>query len=249
MKEEMERLNTQAEEFSDFVSEALRKLNVCSGMTVADIGCGTGYVSMMMSNLVGLNGKVVGLDANFNALEYCKRLADKNKKKNLEFVIGDAQQMEFLPAIFDAVYSRFLLQHLKEPKKCLHEMIRITKPNGLVMTEDCDLRLWMVEPQDKYIEELWTWYEFIVRQKGSDPTIGIKLYNMFVNEGLQPKVEVYSKPLFANDKMWNSITLVLEKANAGLDNEAIVGIKNFMQRRDAIFIFPLVFRVWAQVRC
>jgi hypothetical protein len=138
---------------------------------------------------------------------------------------------------------------VKEPRRSLREMIRITKSKGLVMIEDCDLTSWLVEPEDKYISQLWTWYESIVRQKGSDPKIGSKLYKFFVDEGLEPNVEVYSKPILnGNSKIWDSIIAVLNRINMGyLDREIIQGIRNFKQRKDSIFVFPLVFRVWSKV--
>ena len=245
----MDRLQIQAQEFSVFVNDSLAKLNISRGMRVADIGCGTGFVTFMMSSLVGNNGKAVGLDANPSAIQYCKRLLSERRIKNLEFIKGDAHKMQLPSVSFDVVYSRFLLQHLKEPRKSLQEMIRITKPKGIVMVEDCDLTSWIVQPEDKYVRQLWTWYESIVRQKGSDPKIGSKLYKLFVEEGLEPKVEVYSKPILnGNDKIWDSIIAVLDRLNiVYLDKEIIKGIRNFKQIKDAMFVFPLVFRVWAKV--
>jgi ubiquinone/menaquinone biosynthesis C-methylase UbiE len=245
----MDRLQIQAREFSIFVDDSLAKLSISSGMRVADIGCGTGFVSFIMSSLVGKDGKVVGLDANPKALRYCNRMLYRRRIRNLEFIKGNAEKMQLSSFSFDAVYSRFLLQHLKEPRKCLQEMIRITKPKGLVMVEDCDLTRWLVEPEDKAVRQLWTWYESVVRQKGSDPKIGSKLYKMFVEERLEPKVEVYSKPILnRNGKTWDSIIAVLDKLNSAyFDKQIITGIRNFKQIKNAIFVFPLVFRVWAKV--
>jgi hypothetical protein len=39
----------------------------------------------------------------------------------------------------------------------------------------------------------------------------------------------------------------LEKIDNGSNREVIDGIKNFRERKDALFVFPLVFRVWAKV--
>ena len=245
--EEMYRLQTQAEEFSSFVNEALKKIGLSSGMSVADIGCGTGDVSFAMSSLVGPGGSVVGLDANPTAVEFCKKKAADSGINNAQFAIGDVQKMNLESGKFDAVFSRFLLQHVKDPTGSLKEMIRIARPGGVVLVEDCDLQCWTVEPQDKHVEQLWKWYESIIRQKGSDPAIGRKLYRMFVENGLQPQVEVYSLPIvWENRRMWDSIVSVLKRINDPSSTELINGIESFKQRKDAMFVFPLVFRVWAR---
>jgi ubiquinone/menaquinone biosynthesis C-methylase UbiE len=247
LQEEMSRLQTQAEEFGGFVAGALQKLGLTSGMSAADIGCGTGHVTFELSRLIGPRGLAAGLDANPTAIEFCKKAAEERGVKNTRFVIGDAQKIDFESCMFDAVFSRFLLQHVKDPGRTLKEMIRIAKPGGTVMIEDCDLQCWTVEPEDKHVKQLWTWYESIIRQKGSDPAIGRKLYSMFVQTGLKPQVEIYSLPVvWENRKIWDSIVGVLRKVNRGSDNEIIKGIEDFKQKKEALFVFPLVFRVWAK---
>jgi len=243
----MHRLQTQAEEFSAFVVGALQKIGINAGMSAADIGCGTGDVSFALSSLIGPNGSVVGLDANPKAIEFCRNMALKKDIKNIEFEIGDVRKMDLASNHFDVVFSRFLLQHVKDPSGSLKEMIRITKPSGVIMVEDCDLQSWIVEPKDKYIEQLWKWYESIIEEKGSDPMIGRKLYKMFMENGLEPQVEVYSLPIiWDNRRIWDSITNVLKRINNPSSIALIDGIENFKQKRESMFIFPLVFRVWAR---
>lgn len=244
----MQRLQTQAEMFCAFVDDALKKMGVAPGMTVADIGCGTGEVSFLISQLVGSKGSVKGLDANPTAIEFCKKEAGRRGTRNVEFLVGDAHKMGFPSRSFDLVYSRFLLQHLKSPEACLEEMFRIAKPGSTVMVEDCDLGKWVVEPANKYVDQLWRWYGEIVSEKGSDPAIGRKLYGMFIDSGLKPQVEVYSLPISWNSRhVWDSILAVLEKIDDPSRREVIEGIRNFKERKDALFVFPIVFRVWAKV--
>lgn len=248
LEEEMLRLQTQAEEFSGFVNSALQKIGIVPGVSAADIGCGTGDVSFAMSRMVGSQGSVVGLDANPTAIKFCNNVAASNGIKNTRFMIGDAQRMDLESGKFDAVFSRFLFQHLHDPNSSLKEMIRIAKRGGFVMIEDCDLQCWTVEPEDKNVKQVWTWYESIVRQKGSDPIIGRKIYGMFIKAGLEPQIEIYSLPIvWKNRKMWDSIISVLRKINNDSTREIIDGIESFKQRKESMFVFPLVFRVWAQV--
>jgi ubiquinone/menaquinone biosynthesis C-methylase UbiE len=248
LEEEMNRLQTQAEEFAPFVRTSMEKMNVSPKMNVADIGCGTGDVSFAAAKVVGSNGFVTGIDANQTAIQYCQRVAKRKRIKNVKFVVGDAQNIQLPSSLFDAVYSRFLFQHLKNPMACLEGMMRISKPTGIVMVEDCDLSKWVTEPHNTYVEQLWEWYEGAVRAKGSDPSIGKRLYRMFVEAGMKPQVEVYSLPvLWNNRRLWDTITKVLRKIDDKDSGELIRGIEDFVNDKNSLFIFPLVFRVWARV--
>jgi ubiquinone/menaquinone biosynthesis C-methylase UbiE len=213
---EMNRLQCQAEELSPLASESIEKCGISEGMTVADVGCGTGHVSFLISQVVGSKGRVIGIDANPAAIELCRKTASSNEVKNVSFIVGNAYDLsgDISDNSADITYSRFLLTHLEDPLAAIREMIRITSREGIIMIEDCDLTHWIVEPNDKYVNELWKWYASIIRKKGGDPSLGRKLYRMFIQQGLDPKVDVYSLPVTKiNNKIWNSIIDVLNKIN------------------------------------
>ena len=286
---EMNRLQCQAEELSPLASESIEKCGISEGMTVADIGCGTGHVSFLISDQVGSKGRVIGIDANPSAIELCRKTASSNKVKNVSFIVGNACDLsgDISGNSVDVTYSRFLLTHLQDPFAALREMIGITTRKGIIMIEDCDLTHWIVEPNDSYVNELWKWYEGIIRKKGGDPSLGRKLYQMFIQQGLDPKVDVYSLPITKiNNKIWNSIIDVLNKLDEMGNREDSVnmedsyrsyssqeftgemkrsfsrpreemqqpfklydlvnGLSSFMHGDYSLFVFPPIFRVWAQ---
>jgi ubiquinone/menaquinone biosynthesis C-methylase UbiE len=248
LKEELARLQTQAEEFSTSTRESLAKLQIKPNMNVLDVGCGTGDVSLMIASIVGPTGHVVGVDFNPLAVNYCSETAKRQNMLNTTFYVADAAKMDFKSASYDAAYSRFVLQHIKETRKVFREMIRVTKKGGYVMIEDCDLFTWIVHPENKSVSTLWHWYESIQVERGTDPRIGRKLYSMFLDEGLRPNVDVYSKCVYSSrSNFWGSITAVLGKLNSPELNRLIKGIEEFAKAPDSIFVFPLVFRVWSRI--
>ena len=245
----MTRLQTQAEEFSSSTEESMMKLGIKPDMKVVDIGCGTGSVSFMISPMVGELGQVVGVDSNQYAIDYCNETARSQGILNAKFILSDATSLDFGSHTFDVSYSRFLFQHVKDASQALREMVRVTKPGGVVMVEDCDLFTWLLYPKNESVSKLWHWYESIQLERGTDPEIGRKLYAMFLDEGLEPSVDVYSKSVYFNrDVFWKSITAVLEKINNEELKRLINGIQEFAMTPNSIFVFPLVFRVWARTK-
>lgn len=245
----MTRLQTQAEEFSSSTEESMMKLGIKPDMKVVDVGCGTGSVSFMISPMVGELGRVVGVDSNQYAINYCNEIARSQGILNAKFIISDATSLDFESHTFDISYSRFLFQHVKDASQALSEMVRVTKPAGVVMVEDCDLFTWLLYPKNESVSKLWHWYESIQLERGTDPEIGRKLYAMFLDEGLEPSVDVYSKSVYLNrDVFWKSITAVLERINNEELKRLINGIQEFAMTPNSIFVFPLVFRVWARTK-
>jgi ubiquinone/menaquinone biosynthesis C-methylase UbiE len=248
LKEEIDRLQAQAEQFSSSTCESLTKLGVKSGMHVLDVGCGTGSVSFMIAPIVGSSGLVIGVDSNPFVVDYCKDMARKLNVNNTKFFEADATRLNLEDQNFDITYSRFMFQHIPEAKKALREMIRMTRKGGYIMVEDCDLYTWIVSPENQSVSKLWHWYESIQVDRGTDPRIGRKLYSMFLEEGLKPSVDIYSKSVTANEKgFWKSINSVLKKIDNAELKSLINGIEEFANMTDSMFVFPLVFRVWSKI--
>ncbi len=90
----MTRLQTQAEEFSSSTEESLVKLGLKSDMKVVDVGCGTGSVSFMISPMVGELGRIVGVDSNQYAINYCNEIA--RSQGMLQYKEGTFQVTEII---------------------------------------------------------------------------------------------------------------------------------------------------------
>ena len=64
----------------------LKELNIISGQTILDAGCGNGYMSKEFSKLLNNTGKVYALDPDKTAIEILK---EETKKTNIETIVGD----------------------------------------------------------------------------------------------------------------------------------------------------------------
>src|SRR5262245_32048087 len=116
----------------------LIKAGIQSGMRVADVGCGVGTVTTLLAELVGPEGKSVGIDASHAQIEQARQLLPA-VTSNVSFIEASATDTGLPSETFDLVYCRFLLLHLTEPDRALREMHRLLKPNGILVCEDGDL--------------------------------------------------------------------------------------------------------------
>jgi len=110
------------EEWPDRILEAAR---IEPGESILDVACGTGVLALAAAERVGQNGSVVGLDINEDMLTVARR-----KASSVEWRHGQAENLPFLDAYFDAVVSQFGLMFFDDRQAAVREMIRVLKPDG-----------------------------------------------------------------------------------------------------------------------
>ena len=103
------------------------------GMSVLDIGCGTGSISKDIANIVGKSGKVIGID---NTEKFIKSGNNSYREvKNLKLIHIDL--FEYEPEEkFDLIVAARVLQWLSNPEEALLKMKSLLKPNGQISILD-----------------------------------------------------------------------------------------------------------------
>ncbi len=92
--------------------------------TVADIGCGTGYGSAMLSKL----NRVFGIDTSRKAVEYAR-----TQYPSIDFILGSAERIPVCDACLDAVFAFEVIEHLREPERLLAECRRVLRIGGALV--------------------------------------------------------------------------------------------------------------------
>lgn len=108
----------------------LKKEKIGKGK-ILDIGCGNGRDSIFLAKS---GYKVVGIDITPKAITLANKnkrdlIKNKIKKKNLKFVIANAEKIPFKDGYFDSVYSAGVL-HCTNLNKSLKEAVRVLKYGG-----------------------------------------------------------------------------------------------------------------------
>ena len=98
------------------------------GHHVLDVACGTGTLARAVQLETGLSGKITGLDSNEKMLE-----SAREKSKGIEWQLGDVTAMPFEKNRFDRVMCQFALMFITNRVAAIKEMLRVCKPDGLVV--------------------------------------------------------------------------------------------------------------------
>ena len=100
------------------------------GMTVLDVGCGTGNHSIKLAKM---GVKVTGIDISERMLEFARQKAGEQGPLSLEFLLMDAENLEFEDNTFDAAISVTAFEFFPNPLKVLEEMFRVVKKGGSII--------------------------------------------------------------------------------------------------------------------
>lgn len=97
-----------------------------NGLTVVDLGCGTGLLTRMLAERVGSIGRVIAIDASPDMLS----IAKKNSDSNVEFICASAETIDnVLNQTIDAVFSSAAFwQFPREPT--LRSIAKVLRPGG-----------------------------------------------------------------------------------------------------------------------
>ena len=117
-------------ESEENVEGALNAIGLRPGMTVAEVGAGTGYVALRMAKRVAPGGKVYANDIQPAMLEMLRRNAAKARITNVETVLGSESDPKFPPGRMDLIILVDVYHEFSQPQKMLSGIRAALKPDG-----------------------------------------------------------------------------------------------------------------------
>ncbi|MFJ1752158.1 methyltransferase domain-containing protein [Kitasatospora sp. NPDC088134] len=145
------------------------------GQRVLDVGCGPGTITADLAELVGPQGRVIGIDPSAEVLAQAAGLAAERGLDQLSFEAADVYRLPYADASFDVVHAHQVLQHLADPVAALREMRRVTAPGGVVAVRDADYAAMTWYPELPELDEWSALYREVARASGGEPDAGRRL--------------------------------------------------------------------------
>ncbi|MFN2274918.1 MAG: class I SAM-dependent methyltransferase [Anaerolineales bacterium] len=108
----------------------IERLGLRAGMQVLEIGPGRGTYTLAAARLVGPLGSVIALEIDPRITERLKRRVTAEQILNIRVVQGDAQELDFENASFDALFLITVMGEIPDPARALSEFRRVLKPGG-----------------------------------------------------------------------------------------------------------------------
>ena len=129
------------------LAEAL--LRLMPPLVVADLGAGEGAFALLLAQRAK---KVIAVDSSVRMIDVGRDLALRHGLKNIDYRLGDMEEIPIRAAQVDLVFFSQSLHHALHPARALAEAFRILKPAGRVVVLDL-LKHRFEEARELYADE------------------------------------------------------------------------------------------------
>lgn len=232
----------------------LARAGVSAGMRCVDIGCGGGAVTLELARLVAPDGTVTGVDMDEVKVGLARQAASESGVRNAEFRVLDVGDWDE-PGGYDAVYSRFLLQHLTGPAGLVGRMWAAVRDGGVLIVEDVDWDGWCCEPPDAGFDMFVDAYRRVLQRHGGDAAVGRRLYRYFLAAGIPaPRVQLV-QPLHEGEAKvlaWSTLDATADAivaeglASADQLADALASLRRLAEDERTLICGPRVFQLWSR---
>lgn len=178
---EYARLARQAEMMKPMTRRLFTDAGIQPGMTVLDLGSGAGDVCMLLAEMVGPTGKVIGLDLDDQAMQHARERAAASGLTNIDYIHSDFTH--YIPsAPLDAIVGRFVLMYQADPSAALAVLTQYLRPGGVVAF----IEPWFTSTPgpDSTIKKASFCIIETLRRSGAHIDLGPRMHRVYQSAGL-----------------------------------------------------------------
>ena len=254
---EQQRLLAQASEFEIQSRWLLDQIDIRPGWRAVDIGCGPIGILNLLSERVGIEGSVVGLEREERFVAMARSEIARRGLRNVEIVQADALNTGLPKTAFDLVHERLVMINVPNRKALLHEMISLLRPGGTIVLQDVDHISYTCVPLHPSWTALLDAFHATIHANGGNAYIGrelagylrgadiknirVRIHVDTVNPGEYRRTHLLSLLEVLHDKVIG--TGVLTEKQLSNHREALIA---HLKNPETLLIDKLLVQAWGQ---
>ena len=256
-KDEELRLRKQGAELRPESAWLFDRIGLAAGSRAIDLGCGPRGVLDLLSERVGSSGRVIGIERNRDSVAMARRFVVDRGLKNVAVFQDDATATELPGASFDLVHARLVLVNVPYVEAVVREMVRLTRPGGVVASHEADYVSHFCDPPLRAWDRLFEIFKAYSDANGIDLFVGRRTHRLFREAGLvdievNPVIHVYPHGHNRRAIFWQFLQNVRDRV---LEQELIAEsefseltaeLKEHLERPDTLVVSHLFFQVWGR---
>jgi 2-polyprenyl-3-methyl-5-hydroxy-6-metoxy-1,4-benzoquinol methylase len=153
-------------------------------LALLDVGAGSGTISTSFAKALP-DGQVTAVDLNPSILPRARAVAEMAGFKNISFHQGDVKKLPFADGTFDITFCHQMLTHISAPEDALREMLRVTKPGGIVAAREGDFETEAIWPELPGLLKFHKLAADMISAAGGTSTAGRQLLSWALKAGVE----------------------------------------------------------------
>jgi SAM-dependent methyltransferase len=184
---EQQRLIVQAQGLEQYARFMLDRIDVKPGFRAVDIGCGPIGITNLLSERVGPDGLVVGVEREPRFFEMARAVGGKSESGNLRFLNADALDTGLEKNAYDLVHERLVLINIPvaAQQAILTEMLSLLRPGGTIAIQEFDFVSFACEPDHPSWNILFDAWRDAFHAAGGNLFIGRSLARLLRSSGAE----------------------------------------------------------------
>jgi ubiquinone/menaquinone biosynthesis C-methylase UbiE len=154
------------------------------GMSILDIGCGPGAITIGLAEAVA-PGEVIGVDLDQDQISRAQALAADRGVANVEFRVGSIYALPFPDSSLDAAFAHTVFMHLDTPVVAAAEVLRVLKPGGVFGVSERTAEGGISANYEPILVRFNELYRAWAKQRGVDLNIGSRLRGLLNQAGFK----------------------------------------------------------------
>lgn len=185
-REELARLELQHRVWKAQTDAVVARAGFKSGDRLLDIGCGPGYLTFDLADVVGPEGSVLAIDTSEMFIARLRNEAAARGADQVRAEVADATEHELPEASLDGAICRWVLMFLPNPEKVVDRVARALRRGGVLAVLEyvnfSSISLW---PRAESFDRLYEAVHDLIHRFGGDPDIGGRIPDLVRDAGLE----------------------------------------------------------------
>jgi ubiquinone/menaquinone biosynthesis C-methylase UbiE len=181
--DEHRRLMLQSRFVGELTEIVFARAGLTQGMSVLDVGCGAGDVSILAAAFVGPSGNVLGVDRSADSVALAHERAQGAGLSHVRFEVGVLENLQ-QSGPFDALVGRLILLYLKDPAAVLKKLAELVRPGGLIIFQEMEMATAHSIPDVPLFARCGAWIVEAFKRAGVETSMGSRLYPTYKQAGL-----------------------------------------------------------------
>jgi len=245
------------EDGNAITNRLIKDARIVEGMSVLDLGCGRGGVSLLLAKSVGPSGHVVGIDRNDKVIKIARNRVKDENISNVNFLAVDLSNTLSGIGVYDAIVGRRILMYLPNPVGVLRKLSELLKEDGVVAFQEIDSTVSVSRAEPIPLHEKvngWIWKT--IEKEGANINMGFTLPSLLKESGFSVgniKAEANIQGQKSHSPLVEVVRAMLHRiVEHGVADKAEIDIDSLEKRlkderpESSIFISDLSFSVWGR---